>query len=128
MDSFNIKLNNLKINLINTINNADVPVGAVYYLLKDLLIETSESYQQALSTEKQIEMLKQSVEKDNEIDRDAGEYATFYIEDVNIGASKKIVEKLGSAIKELCGEGTKRALFLGMGNSEIISDTLGIKT
>lgn len=66
MDSFNIKLNNLKINLINTINNADVPVGAVYYLLKDLLIETSESYQQALSTEKQIEMLKQSVEKDNE--------------------------------------------------------------
>ena len=69
-----------------------------------------------------------SVEKDNKIDRDAGEYATFYIEDFNIGASKKIVEKLGSAIKEMCGEGARRALFLGMGNSEIISDTLGIKT
>ena len=59
MDNFNIKLNNLKTDLITTINQSNIPVGAVYYLIKDLLTEIESSYEQTLIIEQQVEEIKQ---------------------------------------------------------------------
>ena len=66
MSNFNIQLNNLKNNLVNTINQSGVPVGAVYYLLKDILSEVTDSYKQTLAIEKQVEALTKEDTKNNE--------------------------------------------------------------
>lgn len=65
MDNFNIKLNLLKTNLINTINQSKLPVGMVYYLLKDILIEVEKTYNQSLFIEQQVESINKSIENDN---------------------------------------------------------------
>lgn len=65
MDNFNIKLNSLKTNLINTINQSKLPVGMVYYLLKDILIEVEKTYNQSLFIEQQVESINKSIENDN---------------------------------------------------------------
>lgn len=66
MSNFNTQLNNLKTDLINTINQSGIPVGAIYYLLKDLLVEVTDTYKQALVIEKQVETLtKEEVKDDN---------------------------------------------------------------
>lgn len=65
MSNFNTQLNNLKTDLINTINQSGIPIGAVYYLLKDLLVEVSDTYKQTLVIEKQVETLtKEDIDKD----------------------------------------------------------------
>ena len=64
MSNFNTQLNNLKTDLINTINQSGIPIGAVYYLLKDLLVEVSDTYKQTLVIEKQVETLtKEDIDK-----------------------------------------------------------------
>ena len=66
MSNFNTQLNNLKTDLINTINQSGIPVGAIYYLLKDLLAEVTDTYKQTLVIEKQVETLtKEEVKDDN---------------------------------------------------------------
>ena len=65
MDNFNIKLNSLKTNLINTINQSKLPVGMVYYLLKDILIEVEKTYNQSLFIEQQVESINKSIENDD---------------------------------------------------------------
>jgi hypothetical protein len=65
MNNFNIKLNLLKTNLINTINQSKLPVGMVYYLLKDILIEVEKTYNQSLFIEQQVESINKSIENDN---------------------------------------------------------------
>lgn len=65
MDNFNIKLNSLKTNLINVINQSKLPVGMVYYLLKDILIEVEKTYNQSLFIEQQVESINKSIENDN---------------------------------------------------------------
>lgn len=65
MDNFNTKLNLLKTNLINIINQSKLPVGMVYYLLKDILIEVEKTYNQSLFIEQQIESINKSIENDN---------------------------------------------------------------
>jgi hypothetical protein len=65
MDNFNIKLNSLKTNLINIINQSKLPVGVVYYLLKDILIEVEKTYNQSLFIEQQVESINKSIENDN---------------------------------------------------------------
>lgn len=66
MDNFNIKLNSLKTNLINIINQSKLPVGVVYYLLKDILIEVEKTYNQSLFIEQQVESINKSIENDND--------------------------------------------------------------
>lgn len=68
MDNFNTKLNSLKINLINTINQSKLPVGVVYYLLKDILIEVEKTYNQSLFIEQQVESINKSIENENDND------------------------------------------------------------
>ena len=64
MSNINTQLNNLKTDLINTINQSGIPIGAVYYLLKDLLVEVSDTYKQTLVIEKQVETLtKENIDK-----------------------------------------------------------------
>lgn len=64
MDNFNIRLNSLKKNLINIINQSKIPVGAVYYLLKDILTEVEKTYNQSLFIEQQVESINKSIEND----------------------------------------------------------------
>lgn len=66
MSNFNTQLNNLKTDLINTINQSGVPVGAVYYLLKDILSEVTDTYKQTLAIEKQVETLTKEDVENNE--------------------------------------------------------------
>lgn len=65
MDNFNTKLENLKKDLITLINNSKMPVGVVYYLLKDILLEIESSYKQTLALEQQVQLLNDSVEEDD---------------------------------------------------------------
>lgn len=67
-DNFNTKLNNLRNDLVNTINQSGMPVGTIFYLLKDLLTEISNSYKQSLIMEKQISQLIKEDENNNEND------------------------------------------------------------
>ena len=66
-DNFNTRLNNLRNDLVNTINQSGVPAGAIFYLLKDLIAETSDSYKQSVIMEKQISQLVKENES-NDVD------------------------------------------------------------
>lgn len=60
---FNTHLNNLKNDLINTVNKSGLPVGVAYYIIKDLFIDISNAYEQALKNEKEaIEASKKEIE------------------------------------------------------------------
>ena len=61
---FNTQLNDFKNNLVNTINKSGLPVGIVYYLLKDLLVEVADSYKQTLIVEKQVAEINKNIEDD----------------------------------------------------------------
>ena len=65
MDNFNTKLENLKKDLITLINNSKMPVGVVYYLLKDILSEVTTSYEQTLTIEQQVQVINDDVEEDD---------------------------------------------------------------
>lgn len=64
MDSnigFNTYLNNFKTNMVNEINNAGLPVGVVYYIMKDLLVDIQNAYENTLKKEaKQAEENKKT--------------------------------------------------------------------
>lgn len=51
--SMNTLVNILKENMTNVINNSQVPIGVVYYVLKDLLSEVEDIYDKALKKESQ---------------------------------------------------------------------------
>ena len=49
---FNTYINDFKRNLVNEINQSGLPVGIIYYILKDLLHDIEEAYQNVLVNEK----------------------------------------------------------------------------
>ena len=55
----NLNINNLKNNLVNIIKESNVPIGTVYYMLKDLLKDTENIYRQTVEIERQSEILSQ---------------------------------------------------------------------
>ena len=61
----NTKINNLRTNLVNLINQSDLPVGIIYYLLKDLVADAYNSYKQTLVIEQQVACL---TKEDDNID------------------------------------------------------------
>ena len=61
----NTKINNLRTNLVNLINQSDLPVGIIYYLLKDLVTDAYNSYKQTLVIEQQVACL---TKEDDDID------------------------------------------------------------
>lgn len=66
--SMNTLVNVLKENMTNVINNSQVPIGVVYYVLKDLLSEVEDVYSKTLKKESQetLEILeKEEQEKED---------------------------------------------------------------
>ena len=49
---FNTYINDFKKNLVNEINQSGLPVGIIYYILKDLYHDIEEAYQTVLINEK----------------------------------------------------------------------------
>ena len=50
---FNNKLETLRTNLIKTLNNSDLEIGAAHYVLKDVCNTLEEMYYNALNDERQ---------------------------------------------------------------------------
>jgi len=75
-----------------------------------------------------ISELKVRVSKKNELNREAGEYLTLDIINFSNKVKEKLITKLTIAIKQMMGKSFKKVLFLGMGNDNIISDSLGSAT
>lgn len=59
---FNTYLNNFKTDMINTINNSGLPVGVVYYIVKDLFSDIQNAYENTLKKEKE-ESVEQKINK-----------------------------------------------------------------
>ena len=49
---FNNKLETLRTNLIKTLNNSDLEIGAAYYVLKDVCNTLEEMYYKAVNEER----------------------------------------------------------------------------
>ena len=49
---FNNKLETLRTNLIKTLNNSDLEIGAAYYVLKDVCNTLEEMYYNAITDER----------------------------------------------------------------------------
>ena len=60
---FNTCLNNFKSDIVNTINDSGLPVGIVYYIMKDLFIDIENAYKQTLINEKEIKQEIKEEEK-----------------------------------------------------------------
>lgn len=57
-----MQLENLKTEIINTINAANLPIDAIYYVFKDIMGEITATYSQTLQQEA-IEKQKQQEEQ-----------------------------------------------------------------
>lgn len=65
MDKYiNTKINNFKSDLINLTTQSDLPIGIVYYEIKDLLVDIERAYKNTLSLE-QTAMLAEQQEKED---------------------------------------------------------------
>ena len=65
MDKYiNTKINNFKSDLVNLTTQSDLPIGIVYYEIKDLLVDIERAYKNTLSLE-QTAMLAEQQEKED---------------------------------------------------------------
>ena len=63
----NTLINVFKENMSNVINNSQLPIGVVYYVLKDLLIEVEGVYEKSLQKESQERLAEiKRIEKEKE--------------------------------------------------------------
>lgn len=49
----NLQIENVKQQVINVINNSNLPIGTIYYMFKDILNEVGTEYDRALASERQ---------------------------------------------------------------------------
>ena len=70
--SMNTLVNVLKENMTNVINNSQVPIGVVYYVLKDLLSEVEDVYSKTLKKESQETL--ERLEKEEQEKEDVKEH------------------------------------------------------
>lgn len=69
MDGFNTRCETLKRNIIDNINNSQLPIGAVYYIYKSLAQELENTYYGSLNDEAKdviVEKKNDEVLEDNE--------------------------------------------------------------
>ena len=68
MNGLNTMMQELQRNLIKDINTSKLPVGIVYFVLKDIFNETEKSYIDAINTEKSISSIgeEETLEKSTE--------------------------------------------------------------
>ncbi len=65
MDKYiNTKINNFKSDLVNLTTQSDLPIGIVYYEIKDLLVDIEKAYKNTLSLE-QTAILAEQQEKED---------------------------------------------------------------
>ena len=69
-----------------------------------------------------------TLDKNNYLNKPAGKYFTFEIEKYGTRTYNKLKNLIKISLKKLLPKVYKSVLLLGMGNSFIISDTLGVKT
>ena len=64
----NLKIEKVKQNIINTINNSGLPIGVIHYLLKDISNEVVVEYNRAIAQEKkqQIEQMQKEEQGEEE--------------------------------------------------------------
>lgn len=60
------KIKEFEIELVNLVNNADIPAGAAYYILKDVLIKVQNVFQNNIILEEQQEQQKKQQEQQQE--------------------------------------------------------------
>ena len=53
-ENFNIKMLSLKQNIVKLVGESELPVGVVYYILKDLFEDITNVYNQSIALEKTI--------------------------------------------------------------------------
>ena len=61
---FNTYLNEFKTNVVNVVNNSGLPVGVVYYIMKDLLNDIQDAYETTLKKEKEQAQQNKEIEDD----------------------------------------------------------------
>ena len=66
MNGLNSMIQELQSNLIKDINASKLPVGIVFFVLKDIFNETEKSYINALNTEKMTKLEEVKEEENNE--------------------------------------------------------------
>ncbi len=65
----NLQIENVRQNIIDVINNSQLPIGVIYYLFKDISKEVADEYKRSLSFEQQQKKeqeLKEQEENNNE--------------------------------------------------------------
>lgn len=62
---FNTMINNLMANLIKDIRESGVPIGTVYYMLKDILVNIEREYNDTLEIEAQNMKLSQEEQQND---------------------------------------------------------------
>jgi hypothetical protein len=60
---FNTYLNDFKTDMVNMINNSGLPVGVVYYIVKDLFSDIQLAYENTLKKEKEEIIAEQKANK-----------------------------------------------------------------
>lgn len=70
MENFNLKIINLKQNIVNIIGDSELPVGVVYYILKDLFDDITNAYQQSLIIEQGLSETNSENNDNSEKDTD----------------------------------------------------------
>lgn len=75
-----------------------------------------------------VDVFKARLSAGNSFGRPAGNYYTFEIQKYGEKVFQSLKILLGNAISELLPKKMRSILILGMGNAEIVSDALGIKT
>ena len=63
----NSKIEFIKEQLINVINNSELPIGVIHYLLKDISNEVVVEYNRAITQEKQQMQEEEGEKEDGEI-------------------------------------------------------------
>ena len=62
--SLNMGINTFKDNLINLVSNSQLPVGVIYYILKDVVAEIEKIYNESLAKEQQELLNKMKKEQE----------------------------------------------------------------
>lgn len=61
----NLQIDNFKTEMVNFINESNLPIAVVYYVLKDVLLEVERVYNQAASAEYQ-DFCEQAIKEEQE--------------------------------------------------------------
>lgn len=70
--NFNMRMINLKNDIIKLIGETQLPVGVVYYILKDLFDDITNAYNQSLALEQSL--LESKNNSNENIDKDSNKF------------------------------------------------------